>query len=250
LFFNLPISPEKKVPLIITNKHVVQGQKLLKFFFSPADEEGNPTYDPPYVQESEITAMNIIYHPDPEVDLCAIPCGMFLSAQKKLGHNCFYVPISDSNIPTQNQMSSIDAIEDVIMIGYPNGLWDKQHNMPIVRKGITATPVWLNNNKKREFVIDIACFPGSSGSPVFILNLLYNRYRNGDVIMGKSQFYFMGILYGAPIGTKKGELKIIDAPTKISPYILMQERLNLGYILKADCILELEPLLKDKFPTI
>ena len=43
-----------------------------------------------------------------------------------------------------------DAVEDIMMIGYPNALWDSEHNMPIIRKGITATPVWLDHNGKKD----------------------------------------------------------------------------------------------------
>lgn len=56
------------------------------------------------------------------------------------------------------------------MIGYPNGLWDSQNNLPIIRRGITATSVKKDYNGKKEFLIDAAVFPGSSGSPVFIFN--------------------------------------------------------------------------------
>ena len=54
------------------------------------------------------------------------------------------------------------------MIGYPIGLIDEYNNKPIVRKGITATTYNIDYNGKKEFLIDIACFPGSSGSPIFI----------------------------------------------------------------------------------
>lgn len=36
------------------------------------------------------------------------------------------------------------------------------------RRGITATNINFDYNGKKEFVIDAACFPGSSGFPVFI----------------------------------------------------------------------------------
>ena len=73
-------------------------------------------------------------------------------------------------------MDEIDAIEDIIFIGYPNGIWDSVNNMPILRKGSTATHPCLNYNGKKEFMIDAACFPGSSGSPVLIFN--ENGYKD------------------------------------------------------------------------
>jgi len=44
------------------------------------------------------------------------------------------------------------------MIGYPSGLWDTKNNLPIVRKGITATTPYFDYNGKREFLVDIAAF--------------------------------------------------------------------------------------------
>jgi len=58
------------------------------------------------------------------------------------------------------------------MVGYPIGLWDEKNNYPIFRKGITATHPANDYNGKSEFMIDAACFPGSSGSPVYIIDEL------------------------------------------------------------------------------
>ncbi len=61
------------------------------------------------------------------------------------------------------------------MVGYPVGLWDSVNNMPILRRGSTATLLDWTYEGRQEFVIDAACFPGSSGSPVF-------KYTVGDYI--------------------------------------------------------------------
>ena len=54
------------------------------------------------------------------------------------------------------------------MIGYPDGIWDSVNNLPVIRKGITATHPHISWNGKTEFLTDIASFPGSSGSPYFL----------------------------------------------------------------------------------
>jgi len=58
------------------------------------------------------------------------------------------------------QLGELSAIEDIIMIGYPDGIWDSINNQPIIRRGITATQPKNNFNGKQEFLIDAACFPG------------------------------------------------------------------------------------------
>ena len=53
-------------------------------------------------------------------------------------------------------MSELSAIEEIIMIGYPVGIWDSANNMPIVRKGITATRPDIDYEGRKEFMIDAA----------------------------------------------------------------------------------------------
>ncbi|MDO5443247.1 MAG: hypothetical protein Q4G10_06210 [Bacteroidia bacterium] len=81
-FYNLqlPEQENKVVPIIVTNKHVVDGMDKLVFHFSPADEDGNPTYGKPINIALDITGgINVVYHPDSSVDLCAIPYNIILN---------------------------------------------------------------------------------------------------------------------------------------------------------------------------
>lgn len=91
-------------------------------------------------------------------------------------------------IPTEEDLVDIDAIEDVFFIGYPIGLYDTYYYLPILRKGITASPIkhdWLNQPR---FLIDANVFPGSSGSPVFLYDKGMYTTPKGYYI-GKSRFF-------------------------------------------------------------
>ena len=81
-----------------------------------------------------------------------------------------YVGIPQDLIPTTAQLNDLNGRMKFTMVGYPNGLWDTKNDLPIIRRGITATPAFRDYCGRDEFLIDAACFPGSSGSPVFILN--------------------------------------------------------------------------------
>ena len=35
--------------------------------------------------------------------------------------------------------SELSAVEEILMIGYPNGLWDAVNNYPLIRRGVTAS---------------------------------------------------------------------------------------------------------------
>ena len=58
------------VPAIITNKHVIEGEVSVSLPISVADSTGNATGN--FEVITYAIPNNVIYHPDPNVDLCAI----------------------------------------------------------------------------------------------------------------------------------------------------------------------------------
>ena len=63
------------------------------------------------------------------------------------------------------------AIQDILMIGYPNGLCSQDgHFLPIARRGITAFPPDLTFSEDGIGIVDVAIFPGSSGSPILSIH--------------------------------------------------------------------------------
>jgi hypothetical protein len=146
-------------------------------------------------------------------------------------------------IPEPAEWANFLALEEVVMVGYPNGLWDSVNNMPIFRRGITATHLGLDYDGKAEFLIDAACFPGSSGSPV----ILYNEgaYRGeGDVINFGRRLRLLGILRAGPLHTAEGDIVIMNVPTSPRPVALTPQMINLGIVIKASRLLEFEPVIQ------
>ena len=133
------------------------------------------------------------------------------------------------------------------MIGYPNGLWDKVNNMPIIRKGITATKYSLDYNGKKEFVIDAACFPGSSGSPVILFNKGGYTDKKGNLKWGSGRLLLLGILYAGPQLRVDGTIRVITTPDSQSIGVQSNIPNNLGYIIKSKAILDFVPILKERF---
>lgn len=247
-FFNLSIDDKTIVPLLVTNEHVVKGMNQGKFVMSECDENDNPIY-------TEHVVINIeenfeekwISHPDSEIDLCVMPVNSIIqSSQKELGKRFFYRIFDNTIIPTIQQLQDVDIAEDILMIGYPNGLWDAVNNMPIVRRGITATDVKLNHNGKREFVIDAACFPGSSGSPIILFNKGgYTDKKKGNLNWGGGRLLLLGILYAGPQLTVSGDIKIVTIPD-VQEKALSISHIpnNLGYIIKSETLLDFVPIIK------
>lgn len=245
-FFDLRVD-DKIMPLLITNKHVVEGSEKGMFRMTRSNEEGQPTY----VDHTQIICQKNfeqewIPHPDPNVDLCVFPIGPLVN-NEEIGDNLFYKALRDL-IPTQADLKSLDAIEEIVMIGYPTGLWDSVNNMPIVRRGITATPVYLNYEGKREFVIDAACFPGSSGSPVLVCDVGGFRDKGGTLNWGRSRIMFLGILYAGPMLTITGEIQVLTIPdVQQQEMSISNIPTNLGFVIKSECILDFIPIVKSRF---
>lgn len=136
-------------------------------------------------------------------------------------------------------MTELNAVEDILMIGYPNGLWDKKNNLPIVRRGITATPPYLDFEGRPDFMIDCACFPGSSGSPVILFN--YGAYptKNGNFVIG-GRVKLLGILWGGPQYLAPGVVEAVPIPTAVQQVAVSRIPNNLGYCVKAEQLLAFE----------
>jgi hypothetical protein len=133
-------------------------------------------------------------------------------------------------------------IEPVLMVGYPNGLWDETNNRPITRQGSTASHPLHNWNGERTFVIDAACFGGSSGSPVFL-------YEDGlfrtaaDTYTPGTRIVLLGALYAGPMVTAEGRLVPRPIPTSTIAVPQINLMMNLGYVVQADAIDDLRPII-------
>lgn len=126
------------------------------------------------------------------------------------------------------------------MIGYPNGIWDATNNLPVIRKGTTATHANIPWNAKQEFLTDIASFPGSSGSPVFIANIGGYTDNKGNTYMGDHRIYLLGVHYAGARHTTTGELRIVTAPDNNMPIPVTEIPNNIGVAINSKEILELE----------
>lgn len=163
-FFSFKID-NVTVPVIITNKHVIDNAESIKFVLNEADEKGirlNKKHVNGTIQK-EYISKRVIRHPDEDIDLCVIVITGVLENIKKNGTQLYFKFLDSSLIPNNQQWDALTPIEEIIMIGYPNGIWDSVNNLPISRKGITATHSAVDYEGKTQFVIDASVYPGSSG---------------------------------------------------------------------------------------
>ncbi|MDF1612614.1 S1 family peptidase [Stygiobacter electus] len=230
------------IPVVITNKHVVKDSKKGKILFTKANANNEPIDTDHFGIFIDNFEFFWKMHPDSDVDLCSMPIAPFINAAQNQNVKLFYISLDMSLIPNTDQLAELSVLEEIVMIGYPNGIWDSKNNKPIFRKGITATHPNLNYEGKKEFMIDVACFPGSSGSPVFILNEGGYRDKKGNTYMGRSRVFLLGTLYAGPQHIATGEIKIINVPIAQKPIAISSIPNNLGLVIKSERIKELENL--------
>ncbi len=169
---------------IVTNNHVANGAKTIKFCLPKCDKTWTPIPGMYAKIELQITPNKIISHPDKTVDLCLIATTDIdrqLHEQDILSQ---VTAIDMTHIPTPEDLENISAIEDIYMVGYPIALWDPYNVLPLARKGVTATPYKYDFNGKKEFLVDISVFEGSSGSPVVIMDIDKSGARPRRFLLG------------------------------------------------------------------
>jgi ribosomal protein L35AE/L33A len=226
-------------PCVVTNKHVVRGAVRATFHLTLKDEQGNAklgSHEPVTLDSVQQYCIN---HPNQNIDLVAFPIGPILNKATQDGRAYHFVPLGRDVVATKELLESLPPMEEIVMIGYPNGLWDRAHNLPIIRKGITATHPKLQLNGKREFLIDAACFPGSSGSPVFLANIGSYVSPEGALCAG-TRIALLGTLYAGPQHTTTGDVIVVDVPTVAKPIAVGSIPNNLGYVIHASELLVLE----------
>lgn len=241
-FFNFTgRSHEEYVPCVVTNKHVVENaiNAVLVFTCKTPD-------DIEYLHRVNITDFHKswIFHPQTDIDLCIMPIAYIISLLQQKNINPFYIPLDQRLLPTNAQLKELSVTEEVFMIGYPNGIWDDHNNKPIFRRGITATNPSVDFKGKKEFLIDAACFPGSSGSPVMVVNPGGHFTKDGSLVFSGSRVYLLGVLYAGHQYSAKGEIKFVNIPS-----IITSMPNNLGLVIKSEKLLDFLPILHNLLNT-
>ena len=198
LFFLLE-SKKGKVPTIITTKTAIASAQSVTFFFLDADTAGLPVYGnlrPVTIARNELA---ILFHPEAEVDLAMILINPILDYLQKQKIKISYHNLDESLIPNDSVMNTLNVIDDLLMIGHPAGVRPELNGVPFVKKGVSATPMFLDYQQKKEFIADIPVYDGSSGAPV-VLYLPLNHSNRFDQRTPRQNVLLVGINYAALSG--------------------------------------------------
>ena len=214
-------------PVLVTNKHMIEGatQGVIRLIGRAGD---GPDLGRPIEVTFEQFATLWTGHPSPEVDVAAMFLGPTINQVAKAGTPAFYRMAAPQMCPGSEDLDLLDAVETVTFVGYPNGLYDHLNHTPIVRQGTTATPVQLDWNGTPCFLIDGSVFPGSSGSPVFLLQQGIVRTGTSVSIGGAPRLFLLGIV--AEVMVQKDTGQIVVAAQ--GPQVQFNQMIDLGIVYK------------------
>jgi hypothetical protein len=230
------------IQALITNKHVVDGASEAFITLTMQKPDGTPDFG----NNKRIKLSDVVVawlpHPDQKTDLIAAIIGPGLQKLYDAGQHFMIATCDQSLIPTEEQLKALTPLEEVLVVGYPDGISDTTNNVPVFRRGVTATPISLNFKGEPFFLLDAAIFPGSSGSPVFLYNQGAWSDREGHFQLG-SRAALIGIVFGVYNHTTDGRIIMLPAPTQLTPQVQSQIPNNLGVCIKAEKLLDFEPQL-------
>jgi S1-C subfamily serine protease len=233
----------KEGVFLVTNKHVVEGASAIRFFFT---EGQNHQPQIGHRLDVQIVEPGKLCHPHPDkgTDITVIPIVPILQEFVNRGKEVFFRSISQALIPTQGQLDELDALQQVVFIGYPSGIFDKTNLLPIIRRGTTATPLSIDYCGEPKFLLDASVFPGSSGSPVFLYDAGTYLTRQGGTVIG-SRVFFLGVIAEVLYQDQMGRIEFQAAPTTQIPVAKTPQMIDLGVAYKARTVVEaVQDLLK------
>lgn len=216
---------------VVTNRHMVENFSAWSLsFFSSINDKLILTK----CVNSAPRSYRWYCHPNKEIDIAVALIKPFLDIKNfsPSFRDCIFLKsISQSDIISVNEENKLDAIEDVIFIGYPNGMWDEVNHLPIARKGMTASPLSIDFNGIPQFLVDASMFQGSSGSPVFLRDSGVRASKDGTSFgLGIPLFYFLGVVASGKFTHNKVQ------PEKYG--LSSIEMMDIGCVFKARTIIE------------
>lgn len=230
-------------PTIITNKHVVNynPNETVTFHLHLKNDDNSSS------ENYQVTyTTNWFFHSSKDLCFCFVN-PLFEQVKQNTGKEVFFVSTDQNVLATEDKLQELSALEELVMIGYPIGLWDAQNNFPIFRKGFTASHPATDFNEKGIGLVDMACFPGSSGSPIYLLNEHGYSDKHGNHYLGATRLLFIGVLFAGPQYDASGNIVVTTVPAQQAVHTQTPVMINLGYYVKATELDEFKNYIQSNF---
>jgi hypothetical protein len=225
-------TPRGIAQFVVTNRHIVEGVRRGGLVFTQM-KNGRPVFGQRFLLNIDEFPHAWFLHPDADTDLALVPFAPLREAAREQGVELYVEPIDSRTIPDLASWQQFDALEDILFVGYPSGVWDQVNLMPILRRGTTATPLALDFEGQRQFLVDAAVYPGSSGSPVFIERRDFSRSR----LEGERTLSFAGVIAAVFFREEAHHLVPAPVPANNRGMMMGTEMIDLGLVIKSDQVI-------------
>lgn len=107
----------------------------------------------------------------------------------------------------------LDLGQDLMVLGFPQGLGAGAHGLPLARNASLASPHRMDLEGKPYVLIDARLHPGTSGSPVLTKSMMLARLPDGSYVLSPGgKKYLVGIHSAAVSWPPAGGGKIQGDP--------------------------------------
>ncbi len=205
------IDPKQGKAFLVTNKHVIhfdpqirEKALFLTLYLNVGEKDGTVRGKSFRVPLREDDQKLWREHPNPSVDVLAVDITSLINSQPNIENKG--ADYSLFATPAVLREEDITEGEEVLIIGYPLGLFSTRIYFPLVRQGIVASRIGekirtrfhypsgeIRSAEIPGFLVDAAILPGSSGSPV-VLKPIIGREVKGQIKMGMAKPYLLGII--------------------------------------------------------
>ncbi len=223
--------PDKTFCYIVTARHVVEGRACLRVRMNLVPESGS----------SELVGIDaasgpheILYHPNPAVDVAAIP----------------YAPAASADVDFRTIPRELFATKDfclrenvgegdeVFFVGLMPQFYGRLRNYPVVRHGRialwTEEPFETDRGPASFIYVEANSYPGNSGSPVF---LRFGQTRDSWVLrVGADRIMLLGVMHGYLPQAGRVEPVALAEPGRILAFL---ENINIAMVVPVDYLSQL-----------
>ena len=229
------------IQCVVTNAHVIDGTDMCELVFrSRKLGVENAQTVPSTIRFPKDFGQRWYVHPDEQADLAVLPISNELRQMVTNGFTPEFKATQAHHLLNADNARQLNAVEEVLMVGYPNGLWDRKNNLPVARTGITATPPGVDWNGRKEFLIDCAVYPGSSGSPVYLFSPSGTRLSVGHTVVTTDRVILLGIVKSVFLHNIRGNLKSVAVPTTANDGFDVRIPNDLGLCTRSDQLMYFE----------
>lgn len=229
------------IQCVVTNAHVIDGTETCDLVFRSRELAAeNAQTVPSTVHFSEGFAQRWFVHPDKTADLAVLPISNELRQMIANGFTPEFKATQVQHLLNADTARQLNAVEEVLMVGYPNGLWDRKNNLPVARTGITASPPGVDWNGRGEFLIDCAVYPGSSGSPVYLFSPSGTRLSVDHRVVTTDRVILLGIVKSVFLHDVREHLKSVAVPTTVEEDFAVRIPNDLGLCTRSDQLMYFE----------